>query len=50
MISNDATKAFSMISNLWATIRKFAFVKCLDGIAQTGIGLQKSQALRKTLN
>jgi len=23
---NDATKAFSMISNLWVTIRKFAFV------------------------
>jgi len=49
---DDATKAFSMISNLWVTIHKFAFVSAWMEFHKQALqkGLQKSQALRKTLN
>jgi len=49
---NDATKAFSMISNLWVTIRKLTFVSAWMELHKQALqkGLQKSQALRKTLN
>ena len=47
----DSTKAFTMIIDLWVTIHKFAFASAWMELHKQAMqkGLQKSQALRKTL-
>ena len=47
----DSAKAFKMVSELWVTIRKFSFASAWMELHKQALqkGLQKSQALRKTL-